>query len=74
MCLKKEYEAGDPVEAIRKIMDEDGLNQKQLAERMGLTRQNVSQVLNRGRKTPRFDSIRKMVDALGCEIIIRRKE
>ncbi len=69
--LKSEYEASNPVEVIRQILDERRMSQMQLAKKMGMVRQNVSQLLNRGRKAPRYDSIARMVSALDCEVIIR---
>ena len=69
--LKGEYIVGDPAETIRKILKDRGMSQQQLADNMGATRQNVSQMLNRGSTAPRFDSFAKMTAGLGCEIVIR---
>lgn len=71
---KREYVVDDPVETIRKVMADEGVNQSQLAEKMGAVRQNVSQMLNRGNTAPRYDSFAKMVAALGCEVILRKIE
>ena len=71
---KREYVVDDPVETIRMVMADEGVNQSQLAEKMGAVRQNVSQMLNRGNTAPRYDSFAKMAAALGCEVILRKIE
>lgn len=43
-------------EAIREILKIEDLNQRKLADKMGVTRQNVSDFLNRGTKSMRYDS------------------
>lgn len=63
----------DPAEMIRKVLELEKLSQKDLADKMGIARQNVSQMLNRNRVSIRFDSFQKMTDALGYEIILRKK-
>lgn len=63
----------NPVEIIRSILDQEKLNQKKLADKMGVARQNVSQALNRNRLCMRFDNFERMVSALGYEIIVRKK-
>lgn len=63
----------DPAEMIREALEHENLSQKDLADKMGIARQNVSQMLNRDRVSIRFDSFRKMADALGYEIILRKK-
>lgn len=60
-------------EAIREILEIEDLNQRELADKMGVTRQNVSDFLNRGTKSMRYDSFERMVSALGYEIIARKK-
>ena len=56
-----------------RIMEKEKVNQKELAERMGCVRQNVSQMLNRGTVNMRYDSFYRMAEALGYEIILRKK-
>lgn len=63
----------NPAEMIREVLEVENLSQKDLADKMGIARQNVSQALNRNRVSIRFDSFRKMADALGYEIILRKK-
>lgn len=60
-------------EAIREILEIEDLNQRELADKMGVTRQNVSDFLNRGIKSMRYDSFERMVSALGYEIVARKK-
>ena len=59
---------------IKKIMDDEGINQIQLAEKMGCTRQAVSQTLTRNTKSMRYDNFEKMIKALGYEIIIKKPQ
>lgn len=63
----------DPVKIVRSILEQEELNQQELAEKMGVARQNVSQALNRNRISMRFDNFEKMVSALGYEIVVRKK-
>lgn len=63
----------DPVKIVRSILEQEELNQQELADKMGIARQNVSQALNRNRISMRFDNFEKMVSALGYEIIVRKK-
>ena len=63
----------DSVKIVRSIMEREKLNQQELADKMGVARQNVSQALNRNRNSMRFDNFEKMVSALGYEIIVRKK-
>lgn len=65
-------QGGSAEEMIRNAIEAEGLNQKKLAEKMGVTRQNVSDFLNRARKSMRFDSFAKMAEALGYEVILRK--
>jgi len=63
----------DPVKIVRSILEQEELNQQELAEKMGVARQNVSQALNRNRISMRFDNFEKMVSALEYEIVVRKK-
>lgn len=63
----------DAAEIIRNILEKEQMNQTDLADRMGITRQNISQMLNRNKVSMRFDGFSKMVEALGYEIIVRKK-
>ena len=58
---------------IKNAIEKEGINQKILAERTGITRQNVSQMLNRGKNCMRYDSFEKLAKALGYEVILRKK-
>lgn len=71
--LKGEHTGEDAAEIIRQILEKEGMNQKELAEKMGITRQNVSQMLNRNKVSMRFDGFSKMIQSLGYEIIVRKK-
>lgn len=70
---KIEITGTDPVKIVRSILEQEELNQQELADKMGVARQNVSQALNRNRISMRFDNFEKMVSALGYEIVVRKK-
>ena len=71
--LEGEFNGANAAEVILRIMEKEKVNQKELAERMGCVRQNVSQMLNRGTVNMRYDSFYRMAEALGYEIILRKK-
>lgn len=71
---KIEITGTDPVKIVRSILEQEELNQQELADKMGVARQNVSQALNRNRISMRFDNFEKMVSALGYEIVARKLE
>lgn len=71
--LGNEYKGANAAEIILAIMEKEEVGPTVLAERMGCVRQNVSQMLTRGNKNMRYDSFYKLVDALGYEIIVRKK-
>ena len=58
---------------IRNALEKYGITQKQIAEKVGNTRQNINQMLDRTRLGMRCDSFQKIVSAMGCDIILRRK-
>lgn len=70
--LKGELSVENAAATIRQIMEREDVNQKELAEKMGCVRQNVSQTLNRGTVNMRYDSFYRMAKALGYEIILRK--
>lgn len=71
--LKSELGGENAAATIQEIMEKENVNQKELAERMGCVRQNVSQMLNRGTVNMRYDSFYRMAEALGYEIVLRKK-
>lgn len=72
--LKKEVSAGEPIDTIKFLLERDGLIQQNLADRMGTLRQNVSQMLNRGKNDMKYSSFKKMVSILGYEVIVRKNK
>lgn len=50
-------------EKIRKIRKENGLTQKQLGEKLGVSYQMIAQYEN-GKRNPKIDTIEKIADAL----------
>lgn len=71
--IEIEIKGGGAAELIKKAIIAEGLNQKILADRTGITRQNVSQMLNRGKNCMRYDSFEKLAEALGYEVVLRKK-
>lgn len=71
---QKEFKGKNAAELVKEVMAEEQINQTELAERMGCVRQNISQALNRGVTNMRYDTFEKLVDALGYEIIVRKKQ
>lgn len=69
---KEEFSGENAAEVIQQIMEKENVSQKELAERMGCARQNVSQILNRGTVNMRYDSLYRMAKALEYEIILRK--
>lgn len=69
----KEFNGENAAEIVKEILEEEKISRTELAERMGCVRQNVSQVLNRGKGNMRYDSFQKLVSALGYEIVVRKK-
>ncbi len=70
--LKGELSGENATATIRQIMEREDVSQKELAEKMGCVRQNVSQMLNRGTVSMRYDSFYRMAKALGYKIILRK--
>lgn len=66
------YDVVEPVALIKDLMEEEGTNGNQLSAKLGISRQAVNQMLNRGKGGLRVQSFQKMLDALGYELIVRR--
>lgn len=54
-------------ENIKKIRKEKGYSQKQLAEKLGTTPQNLAQYEN-GKRLPKLETLEKIANALDCEV------
>lgn len=54
-------------ENIKRIRKEKGYFQKQLAERLGTTPQNLAQYEN-GKRIPKIETLIKIAEALDCEV------
>lgn len=72
--LKEEVSAGEPIDTIKSLLERDGLSQQNLADRMGILRQNVSQMLNRGKNDMKYSNFKKAVSVLGYEVVLRKKQ
>lgn len=71
---KKEIVSGkNAAEVIRGIIENDNVKSKDIAQKLGVTRQSVSQTLNRGKGNMSYESFYRMVTALGYEIVLKEK-
>ena len=59
-------------EVIRSILKEEKMTVKELADRMGVVRQSVNQSLNGTMKSMRCDTFKKMCEACGYEVVVRK--
>ena len=62
----------DAAAIIKKLMADEKVTQTELANRLGILRQNVNQMLTRS-KEMKYKSFRNMVAALGYEIFLTKK-
>lgn len=61
-------------EAIRELMKLRGWSQQQLATESGFKRQsNISNLLNSRENGMRVDNLLKLVNTMGCDLVIRDK-
>lgn len=59
-------------EIIRKVMEIRGWSQSTLAEKAGFKSQsNITGLLNNNKNGIRTDNLVRMLNALGCEVIVR---
>lgn len=73
MSVRRKVE-NNATDLIRELLEEEKLNQQQLADRMGVMRQSVSQMLNRGKGNIRLDNFEKMLRVLGYELEVVKKQ
>jgi len=69
--LASECGGNEAQSIIREMLAREGMSQQQLANKIGMVRQSVSQMLTRG--DMRFCSFIKMTNGLGYEILCRKK-
>lgn len=61
-------------QVVREIMKLRGWSQPMLAQEAGFNNQsNISGLLNNNKNGIRVDNLYKMLNAMGCEIVIRDK-
>jgi transcriptional regulator with XRE-family HTH domain len=59
-------------DVVRKVMKLRGWSQPKLAEESGFKSQsNITGLLNNNKNGIRMDNLFKMLDAMGCKIIVR---
>lgn len=65
----------DEKQAVRNVMYEKRITQTELAEKAGFKAQsNIASLLSPTRKGIQFDNLFRIINALGCELVIRDKE
>lgn len=57
---------------IQNAINAEGINQRILADRMGKMRQNINQMMKRGKNSMRYDNFEKLAEALGYEVVLRK--
>ena len=61
-------------DVVRELMSLRGWSQAKLAEEAGFKSQsNITGLLNQNHNGIRIDNLFKMLDAMGCEIVVRDK-
>ena len=65
---------GDAASAVKEVMDHEHVNQTKLAEMCGMNRQAVQQSINRKSRNMRVTTMEKLLNAMGYELAIVRKE
>ena len=63
------------IKKIKEIMEKKGINQSDLAIRLGVTRSNISLLLRDDGKSRTFATVDKLAEALGvtqCDIMMLR--
>ena len=60
-------------EIIKEIMAYRKWSQSKLAKEMGKSQTNITGYLNRGKNEMRLDVFTEMVEAMGCEVVVRDK-
>ena len=72
MNTENEIKVENAAEAIRTALKQENMSQTALSDRIGLTRQSISQSLTRATDI-RVETFKKIVEGLGYEVIIRKK-
>lgn len=70
--MKIEYNGNiqDLIDAIRHIMIDKKIKQNDIAEKMGLSKQTVSNILNARQPNITLDTLLKLCNAIGCKLYI----
>ena len=70
----REYRFTEPADLLKELMIEEGTNRNQIAQKIGMTRQNLYQMLNKGKKDLRVSSFIRILEGMGYEVIVRKHE
>lgn len=71
--LRTEAITNDYKSILRTLISEEGVTQQELANRIGVSRQALSQILNRNEFGIRYETFLRIVEALGYELVLRKK-
>lgn len=61
------------IDQIKRVMKENNISQKELADISGIERKNICNYLIGKNKNPTLKTLTKMCDPLGLEIVAKRK-
>lgn len=70
----KEYRFTEPTDLIHELMVKEGTNRCKVAQDIGMTRQNLYQMLNKGKGDLRVSSFLRIMKGMGYEVIVRKCE
>lgn len=69
----KEIILGDKAEdVINQLIEAENIKKQQLADKAGVSRQSLNQSLKSNMKGMRCDTFKKIVEACGYEVVIRK--
>jgi transcriptional regulator with XRE-family HTH domain len=63
----------DPAGAIRQAMKEENLNQTQVADKIGASRQSVQQFIGRKSRNMRVQTMVKLAGAIGYDVVLVKR-
>jgi len=63
----------DGAEVVKRLMKSEKVTQTELADSIQTSRQAVSQMLNRNSDGIKLNSFQRMIEAMGYEVVIQKK-
>ncbi len=71
--LRADAITNDYKSILRKLIKEADITQQELADKLGITRQALNQVLTRNEYGVRYETFLRIIEALGYELVLRKK-